>query len=151
VLVRDYRPEDCDALLKLAGRLAIGVAPWRDPNAVAAAVREWVVGSIDGATQGRGCVFVAVVDDEVVGFVSVGERRHWAGAEDAYVGELVTAEGAEGRGVGRALLVRAEQWGRERGYQRITLETGARNARALGLYEHLGWESEDVRLSKPLS
>lgn len=151
MLVRDYRPEDRDALLELAGRLTIGVAPWRDADAVALAVHGWVVGSIDATDQGRGFVFVAVVDDEVVGFVSVGERRHWAGALDAYVGELVTAGSAEGRGVGRALLARAEHWARERGYQRITLETGARNARALRLYEHLGWEQEDVRLSKPLT
>jgi hypothetical protein len=39
---------------------------------------------------------------------------------------------------------RAEQWARERGHERITLETGERNDRA-------GWEPEEVRLSKPLS
>jgi ribosomal protein S18 acetylase RimI-like enzyme len=150
-VVRDYQPEDRDALLKLAARLTIGVAPWREPGAVASAVREWVVGSIDSAVKGRGSVFVAVDGDEVVGFVSCSERRHFAGAADAYIGELVTAAGAEGRGVGRAMLDRAEQWARERGYERITLETGARNTRALRLYEHLGWEPEDVRLSKSLT
>jgi hypothetical protein len=44
----------------------------------------------------------------VLGFVSVSERRHFAGAVDAYVGELVAAQRAEGRRVGRALLAHAE-------------------------------------------
>jgi GNAT superfamily N-acetyltransferase len=128
-VVREYQPEDREAVVALAGRLTIGVAPWRDADAVASAVREWVVGSIDNAVKGRGSVFVAVDGDQVVGFVSCGERRHFAGAVDAYIGELVTAADAEGRGVGRALLARAEQWACECGYARITLETGARNAR----------------------
>ena len=151
MMVRDYRPEDREAILGLATRLTIGVAPWRDADGVASAVREWVTGSIDGAAQGRGAVFVAADDETVVGFVSVTDRRHFAGAVDAYIGELVTADGAEGRGVARALLAHAELWARGQGYQRITLETGARNARALRLYEHLGWDPEEVRLSKPLS
>jgi GNAT superfamily N-acetyltransferase len=151
MLVREYDTDDRDALLTLATRLTIGVAPWRDPDAVAKTVRDWVAGSIDSAVQGRGAMFVATQDGTVVGFVSVGERRHFAGAVDAYVGELVTAEGVEGQGIGRALLDRAEAWARERGYPRITLETGARNARARRLYEHLGWELEDVRFSKALS
>jgi GNAT superfamily N-acetyltransferase len=152
MLVRPYQPDDRETVLALADRLTVGVAPWRDADAVVAAVRDWVAGSVRVAGEGRGALLVAADDDgKVLGFVSVAERRHFAGDLDAYVGELVTAAGAEGRGVGRELLERAEAWARERGYRRITLETGARNARALRLYEHLGWESEDVRLSKPLT
>src|SRR4051794_38113401 len=118
MLVRDYRPEDRAAVVSLATRLTIGVAPWRDPAAVAPAVRGWVMSSITDAA-----VFVAHDDHTVLGFVTVAERRHFTGAVDAYVGELVTAEEAEGRGVGRALLTRAEEWAREQGYVRISLET----------------------------
>lgn len=150
-MLRDYRPDDQGAVLKLADRLTVGMPPWREAAAVTSAVRGWVANSIDGATQGRGCVMVAVVDDEVVGFVSVGERLHFADAVDAYIGELVVADTFEGRGIGSALLVRAERWARERGYRRITLETGARNTRAMRLYEQLDWELEDVRMSKALS
>jgi GNAT superfamily N-acetyltransferase len=147
--VRGYRTADRNAVLALSGRLTAGVAPWRDAAAVAAAVHGWVTGSVDAAEQGRGALFVAEEDGTVLGFVSVTERRHFAGAVDAYVGELVTAEAAEGRGVARALLGRAGEWARDHGYARITLETGAANDRALRLYEHLGWVAEDVRLSKP--
>jgi GNAT superfamily N-acetyltransferase len=121
MVVRGYEPGDRDALLVLAGRLVIGVAPWRDAQAVSDAVRQWVADSIATATDGRGALFVATDQaGQVQGFVSVSERRHFAGAVDAYVGELVTAEDAEGQGVGRTLLGRAEEWAREHDYPRIT-------------------------------
>ncbi len=69
---------------------------------------------------------------------------------DAYVGELLVARSAEGRGVGRALMARAEQWGREQGHAYLTVETGAANARARAFYTGLGYLDEDVRLTKPL-
>ena len=61
-------------MLSLATRLTIGVAPWRDPAAVAAAVRGWVMSSIIDAA-----VFVAHDDHTVLGFVTVAERRHFTG------------------------------------------------------------------------
>ncbi len=88
-------------------------------DGVQAAVQTWVEESID-ASDDRHAVFVARADGEVVGVVSVSEQQHWSGQVDAYVGELVTAEAWERRGVGRALLARAEQWARDRGLDRVT-------------------------------
>lgn len=65
-------------------------------------------------------------------------QRHWTGDLDAYVGELATAEHLEGRGIGRALLARAEEWARGRGLDRITLDAGAANTHARGFYTSLG-------------
>jgi ribosomal protein S18 acetylase RimI-like enzyme len=94
---------------------------------------------------------VARAAGTVVGLVSVSEQQHWNGQVDAYVGELVTAEAWEGRGVGRALLARAEQWARDRGLDRISLETGAANTRARGFYERQGYQDEEVRLTRVLA
>ncbi|GAA3160265.1 hypothetical protein [Nonomuraea roseoviolacea] len=47
VVIRPYRDEDRDAIVALAPRLTEGVAAWRDADAVAAAVRDWVTGSLD--------------------------------------------------------------------------------------------------------
>jgi GNAT superfamily N-acetyltransferase len=148
--VRPYRPDDREAVLRLADRLAIGVAPWRDAGAILTAVRGWVRGAIE-ATAGPGAVLVAEdARGVVVGFVSVEPGRHWSGQEQAYVGELIVAEAAEGRGVGRALMEAAEEWARGRGYGMLVLETGAANARARAFYARLGYAEEDVRLTKIL-
>lgn len=93
-------------------------------------------------------VFVAADATQVVGFVSIGENVHWTGELDAYIGELVVREGHEKQGVGTRLVRRAELWAAERGLRRIRLSTGAANAAALHLYDALGYQREDVTLSK---
>lgn len=152
MIVRMYRPEDRRAVVDLAPRLTVGVAPWRDRESVGSSIHGWVVGSVDGHDAERSAVFVAEDDDgSVIGFVSVGSRAHWSGDIDAYVGELVVAERLERRGVGNALMDAAEGWGRERGLRRLTLETGAANTAAREFYRSRGYQDEDVRLSVGLS
>lgn len=150
VTVARYSPDDREAVLALAPRLCIGVAPWRPADGVRAAVREWFEESVDAAGDDQ-AVFVARVDDEVAGMVAVTEQRHWSGDLDAYVGELATVEHLEGHGIGRALLVAAEEWARARGLAQIILETGAANTRARGFYGTLGYLDEEVRLTRVLS
>jgi ribosomal protein S18 acetylase RimI-like enzyme len=149
--VRPYRTADRPAAIALATRLEIGVAPWRDPAAVRAAVTQWVGTSLDMAGAHDRAVLVAVTDGTLVGFVTVSQRRHFTGELDAYVGELVVAEEAQRRGVGRALMRAAETWARERGYRRMTLETGAANQTGRAFYAALGYAEEDVRLTRPLN
>jgi ribosomal protein S18 acetylase RimI-like enzyme len=150
VTVTPYHSDDRDAVLALAPRLCAGVAAWRPVDGVRTAVHEWVAESAD-ATGGDQAVFVAHVDDVVVGMVAVTEQRHWSGDLDAYVGELATAEHLEGRGIGRALLAAAEDWATSRGLGHITLETGAANSRARGFYGALGYLDEEVRLTRILT
>ena len=95
-------------------------------------------------------MLVADLDGAVVGFVSVSVKQHWAGDRDAYIGELVVDATHEGQGVGRALVGAAVRWAQERGLSRITLETGAANRRARQFYATLGFEEEDIRLTRLL-
>src|SRR5437879_4073510 len=148
--VRRYRDGDAVAVMALADRLTVGVAPWRDERAVLAAVRGWVGDAVGGDLEAEP-VWVAEMDRAVVGFVHGGERRHFSGETDAYVGELVVARHAEGQGVGRALLAEVQRWAVGRGGRRLTLETGAANGSARAFYAALGFQEEDVRLSCDLT
>jgi GNAT superfamily N-acetyltransferase len=148
--IRPFGPADAAALLALSTRLMSGVAPWREPEAVREAVIGWVSNSIDRTDPDRRPIFVAESAGTIVGFVTAGTQEHWAGALDAYVGELVIDPRLARRGLGRRLMERAERWAREQGYTRLTVQTGAGNAPALGFYTALGYEPEDVSLSKPL-
>lgn len=151
IVIRPYRDEDRGAIVTLAPRLREGVAAWRDADAVAVAVRGWVAGSLEQGNDDDHGVFVAVRDGEVAGFVTVTTRRHFTGQVDAYIGELVVSAESARLGIGRALVGAAEAWARERDLCRITLETGAANARARSFYQALGYAEEEVRLSKPVS
>ncbi|MCI0689051.1 MAG: GNAT family N-acetyltransferase [Sporichthyaceae bacterium] len=149
--VRRYRASDRDAVLALAPRLTVGVAPWRDQHAVAKAVTGWVRDSLDRADTDDTAVFVAAdASGRLVGAVSVTERDHFAGDTDGYIGELVVDSDATRRGTGRALVAAAEDWARQRGLNRITLDTGAANLGARRFYAALGYDEEDVRLTRSL-
>lgn len=136
--------------MALAPRLAEWVAPWRDSDAVLVAVHGWVRGSIEACGQPGHAVCVAAVGDDVVGFVSVSERTHFTGQVDAYVGELVVRSGLERRGIATALMAAAQTWAAERGRSFLTLETGAASQPARSLYRALGFQEEDIRLTKAI-
>lgn len=148
VTIRDLAEADRAAVLELSDRLTIGVAAWRDPVAVAAVVRGWLEDST--AADFVGAALIAEAAGRVVGFVSVDSVTHFAGEVDAYVGELVVDAAYEGRGVGAALVAAAERVARERGHRCLTLSTGAANDRAISFYESLGFDAEDVKLTKVL-
>jgi len=95
-------------------------------------------------------VYVAEVDGVVAGFVSGEERTHWSGDQELYVGELVVSTDHEGQGVGRALIDTVTDLARQLGLTTITLDTGAANTSARGFYRALGFEEEDVKLTRVL-
>lgn len=59
VQIRPFEPADRDQVLELSARLGIGVAAWRDPRRVLAAVRHWIESSLDSAGTDGKAVFVA--------------------------------------------------------------------------------------------
>jgi ribosomal protein S18 acetylase RimI-like enzyme len=93
-------------------------------------------------------VFVAEVDRDIVGIVTVSERISFAGQREGYVGWLAVQAGMERRGIGSRLMAVAENWAIDRGLSCLSLETGAANHAARSLYRTLGYEEEDIRLTK---
>jgi len=150
IVIRLGSDADLEAVLALAPRLAVGVAPWRDRAEAVAAGRRWLEGSLAAAARGDGAVFVAAAADQVLGVITIGPSTHFTGERDGYIGELAVAEHASRQGIGRALIDAADAWAREHGLAHLTLHTGARNDGARAFYAALGFEVEEVRLTRPL-
>ncbi len=150
IRVRSYDPTDEVFVLSLAPRLVIGIPAWRDADKMLATVQRWLTKSI--GQHGTETMLFIVEDEqgERLGFASVSHDSHFTGVRQAEIGELAVNEAAEGRGVGRALVMACEQWAREQGYRFLALGTGAANARARGFYRNLNFLEEDVRLVKLL-
>ncbi len=148
--VRPYTSADRAFILCLAPRLAIGKQPWRDLTLWLKTVEEWLTESIEQHNQKTMVLIAEDEQSERLGFATVSHSTHFTGQKQAYIGELVTSEAAEGQGVGTALVKACEQWARAQGYVIITLTTGAGNARALKFYEHLDFRNEDITLTKLL-
>ena len=150
VHVRSYTSTDRTFILSLASRLAIGKQPWRDLSLWLKTVEEWLTESMEQHNQKTMVLIAEDEQGERLGFATVSHSTHFTGQRQAYIGELVTSEAAEGQGVGTALVKACEQWAREQGYAIITLTTGAGNTRALKFYDHLGFRNEDITLTKLL-
>ena len=150
VHVRPYTSADRTFILSLAPRLASGKQPWRDLTLWLKTVEEWLTKSIQQHNQKTMVLIAEDEQSERLGFATVSDSTHFTGQKQAYIGELVTNEAAEGQGVGTALVTACEQWAREQGYAIITLTTGAGNTRALKFYDHLGFRNEDITLTKLL-
>ena len=149
VTIRIYREADRGAVMDLVSRLTEGIAPWIDQCNMTLAARSWVESSL--AVNGEDAtVLVASSDTGCLGFVSVSCKTHFTGVRQVYVDELVVAQEAEGRGIGRMLMHAAERWAREHDCRQVTLKTGAGNQPARSIYGRLGYQDESVTLAKML-
>jgi ribosomal protein S18 acetylase RimI-like enzyme len=86
----------------------------------------------------EGPVWVALIDDAVVGTVSVVPK-----GEALYVRGMGIASAARGRGIGELLLRQVEGFASGHGFKRLFLSTTPFLHRAIRLYERYGFERTD--------
>ena len=121
----------------------------RDYGMSADQARAQAVAEIDGRRPAGHSVFVIDVDGEPVGHLWLVERH------DSYgpilsVYDIDVDQPYRGRGYGKAAMLFAEEEARRRGLTRMALRVGARNDIARNLYRSLGFEENDVAMSKPI-
>ncbi|MCT6775147.1 GNAT family N-acetyltransferase [Streptomyces sp. CS7] len=90
----------------------------------------------DQGPQGAPTFLALAPDGSLAGFVSVAYAR-WN--RRLTVEDIEVAPGHRGRGVGRALMSRAEEFARERGAGHIWLEVTNINAPAIHAYRRMGF------------
>jgi ribosomal-protein-alanine N-acetyltransferase len=83
--------------------------------------------------------------EEGPGGAVLGYIVFWIVHDEVHVLNVATAVAARRRGVGRALMVAAEEEGRRRGARLATLEVRRSNAPAIALYLALGYRQIGVR------
>ena len=151
--IREAASHDAEAMLALLPRLAAFEVParrvaedlWRGDERM---LRAWLAGDAPD------CILrvAAGADDGVLGLCLTRLRPELLSAEpSAHLEVLAVAATAEGRGIGRALIVDAEARAGERGARSMTLHVFAANERARGVYEGLGYDGELIRYIKPLA
>jgi ribosomal protein S18 acetylase RimI-like enzyme len=148
-------PDDLQSICFLAEDLAaLHHAAWPEVFAPASGGDRDAPHWRDSLSGPGRAAFLALVDGEAVGFVTVasGNESHsllqpmrWA-----RVNSICVLEGARGRGVGRALMARAEAWARAEGAEELRLVVWAFNERAVRLYEELGYAVRAHAMGKAL-
>ena len=102
--------------------------------------------------RGESVVLVAEGDGTLLGFCQL--YPAWcsvAAARIFVLYDLFVDDGVRRAGVGRAMMLAAQAFGREAGAVRLDLSTARTNTRAQALYESLGWQRDDVYLTYSLA
>ena len=102
--------------------------------------------------RGESAILVAEADGQLLGFCQL--YPTWcsvAAARIFVLYDLFVDADARRAGVGRSLMLAAQDFGRAAGAVRLDLSTARSNERAQALYESLGWQRDDVYLTYNLS
>lgn len=86
---------------------------------------------------------VLVAEDRngnLLGWVHASGRRFLESDPFAEIGGIVVDAGSRRRGVGRALLLEAEKWARERGYTTLRIRSNMKRTEARPFYERMGYQ-----------
>lgn len=90
----------------------------------------------------REAVFVCELDGKVAGYIHVEHYDTLYFETMANILALSVKKEFQKLGVGKALLLEAENWAKENGIKMMRLNSGINRKNAHGFYEHLGYVSE---------
>ncbi|MES2987134.1 MAG: GNAT family acetyltransferase [Pseudomonadota bacterium] len=127
-MIEHAKPEDREAVVALWRDCGL-TRPWNDPDA------DFALALANDASV----VLVAREGGGIAGSVMAGFDGH-----RGWVYYLAVSPSARRGGLGRALMTAAEAWLRTRGAPKIQLMVRGTNTDALGFYEALGLEQQDV-------
>jgi GNAT superfamily N-acetyltransferase len=103
--------------------------------------------------QNTGKMFVAEVEEEVVGFINIRfeheSQMYLSSLMDyAYISDLVVLQAHRGRGIGTMLLQGAEDFARQQGATDLKIQVLARNQQATDVYLRAGFRPYEITLLK---
>ena len=153
VRIRPASEADKDFVVSLMPRLVeFGPPAWRDAEQMTAHDTRVITESLLNPKPSA-AVFIAEDEDGTpLGFIHLhADTEHYIHEEHGHVEDIIVAPAGEGRGVGRALLEKAEEWARSRGYRWLTLNVFAENLRAREVYKRLGYGEDMVKYVKELA
>lgn len=88
---------------------------------------------------GSKAVYIACLAAQIVGWIDVGLTQHLQAEPYAEIGGLVVSSSVRSRGIGRALVARAERWAIEHGVRLIVVRSRVSRERAHLFYEREGY------------
>lgn len=144
--IREAKKSDLDAWSKLRTEL------WPDtPDGHVSELEEYFSGESIDIEQ----AFVLVIPDvdaeaneKVLGFIELNIRNFAEGSRNSkvpYVEGWIVDSSVQGRGYGRALMQRAEQWALELGFSELASDAEIENQKSIDIHKGMGFvETERV-------
>jgi GNAT superfamily N-acetyltransferase len=128
-MIRPARIEDAKEIAKLCMQLA---------NQVSA---EQVEERLDKINEEKdSIIFLYEMDNAICGWVHV-FGKCMIQLEYAEIGGLVVDTEYRGKGIGKNLMRKAEEWAMEKGYSEVRLRSGGHRKEAHDFYKSIGYEN----------
>jgi len=150
--IRPADINDKDFISSLVPRLiAFGPPSWREGMQMTEVDTAILIGKVTSQPEGT-AIFIAHDDDNVqLGFVHVHDGKDFYNHDKhGHISDLIVAAEGQGKGIGRLLLNKAEEWARSQGYRWLTLSVFAQNVRAREIYERAGYGPDIMKYVKEL-
>lgn len=120
-----------------------------EPKAAREQARAETQAMFPGGSLPEGHVILqATADDEPLGHVWLGPHRNEPAL--AFIFDLLVSETARGKGLGRKLLLTAEDWARAQGFAALSLHVFGANKGAIRLYQSQGYTTTDLVMRRSL-
>jgi ribosomal protein S18 acetylase RimI-like enzyme len=153
IQIRPATREDQDFILSLLPRLVeFGPPAWRDVPGMIATDRQVLRDKLNNGTPDT--VFFIAEDEKGVrlGFIHLQSGNDYYNHDKhGHIANVIVAAEGEGRGIGRLLIEKGEEWARAQGFRWLTLSVFAQNLRAREVYQRLGYGEDIMRYVKELT
>ena len=105
-------------------------------------------------TEDDGCVFVAVVDNEIVGYLAGGlmdtKKTYRVLPNSAELENMFVLDNRRGTGIGSKLYQAFVDWSKSKGVKRLRVGASAQNVAGIGFYRKNGFSDYDLILETNL-
>ena len=153
IQTRPASSSDQEFIISLLPRLEeFGPPPWRDVTQLLATDTQVLSDKLMNKPPGT-AIFIAEDDQGVaLGFIHLKSGKDYYYHEDhGHIADLIVAPEAEGRGIGRVLIEKGEEWARSQGFRWLTVSVFAQNLRAREVFQRLGYGEDIMKYVKELA
>ncbi len=137
ILIREFETTDSIGIFKLN----------RDEMGYGYPLEETRANLLKLSKSAQDKIYVAVAGEEVVGYVHVNDYDLIYAPHMKNIMGIAVSKNWKRKGVGRALLERAEEWARSTGAVGMRLASGASRTDAHGFYHNRGYCGDKMQLN----
>ena len=152
--IRKAMPEDAPFIAQHAHRMLDFKLPdWRanEKDIMVKADINHLTKALQASDENDAMFIAEDESNKPLGFVRVNmQTDYFTGEEHAHVNDIVITKDAEGKGAGKLLLAKADEWAKEKNARWITLNVFDENFRARKVYEKAGYKIEWIKYLKVL-
>ena len=151
ITLRPATADDRDFMDSLSSRFSsVPHVSWHDVTAMEGFQARHTAASLAPA-EGSQTLVACAADGKRLGYIHLKPGKDGVTDEPCgYISLVATTKDAEGTGVATRLMAAAEDWARGCGYRLLSLDVFADNRRAVDFYQRVGFETETLRMVKPL-